>query len=267
MFLVGIPLLIFSHLAIFPIAAGALALIAMSEIIAMQNLKRRMGVVIPTYILSFAIPLCTWFFRADEKNYLNVIAIVVFMFLLYLFAYAVVHRGAIKFSTIALHFTAFAYVTVGFAAIPMMRHVDDNGLFYVLILFTSSCICDIAAYFVGRAIGKHKLIPTVSPKKTIEGAIGGTLFSVVCVVGFGVAVHFITGQHVRYLWLACVALLLAVVSQFGDLIASLMKREFGIKDFGKCFPGHGGVMDRTDSTVAVAPVVLAAILILPPLYA
>ena len=266
-FAVGVPLLIFSNLFIFPIAAGILALIAMSEIIAMQKFKKRVGIVVPTYILAFAIPFCMWFFKSDIKNYLNVIAVVVFMFLLYLFAYAVIKKGAVKFSSIALHFTAFAYVTVGFTAIPMIRHVDENGFWYVLIIFISSCICDIAAYFVGMAIGKHKLIPTISPKKTIEGAVGGTFFSVICVVGFGVLVHFVAHVNVRYLWLAAMAFVLAIVSQFGDLIASLMKREYGIKDFGKCFPGHGGVMDRTDSTIAVAPVLLAMILILPPFCA
>lgn len=265
-FVAGVPLLLFSHTIIFPIAAGILALIAMSEIIAMEKFKKRYGAIIPTYILAFLIPFCAWFFKDNEKNYVNVIAIVIFMFLLYMFAYAVVMKGAVKFSEIALHFTAFTYVTVSFASIPMMRHIDQNGAWYVVIIFIASCVCDIAAYFVGRAIGKHKLIPTVSPKKTIEGAIGGTLFSVVCVVGFGVLVHYVTGLHVRYLWLAVIALVLAVVSQFGDLIASLMKREFGIKDFGKCFPGHGGIMDRTDSTIAVSPVLLAMILILPPFY-
>lgn len=266
-FFVGVPLLIFSHTFIFPIAAGILAMIAMSEIIAMQNLKRRYGIVIPTYILAFVIPWCSWFFKDNERRYLNVIAITVFLFMLYLFAYAVIKKGAVKFSSVAVHFTALTYVTIGIAAIPMMRHVDENGFWYVLIIFISSCVCDIAAYFVGMAIGKHKLIPTISPKKTIEGAIGGTFFSVICVLGFGVLVHFVAHVNVRYLWLAFMALVLAIVSQFGDLIASLMKREFGIKDFGKCFPGHGGVMDRSDSTIAVAPVLLAMIFILPPFYA
>ena len=259
----GIPLLIFSGTIIFPIAAGVLATIAMSEIVAMEKFKRRLGVIIPTYVLSALVPFCSWFFKNDEKKYLNVIAIVVFLFLLYMISYAVIKKGEVKFSAIAVHFTAFTYVTVGYASMPMMRHIE-NGLLYVIIIFVSSCICDIAAYFVGRAIGKHKLIPAISPKKTVEGAIGGTLFSVVCVVGYGVIVHFAAGVSVRYLWLAFMAFVLALASQFGDLIASLMKREYGIKDFGKCFPGHGGVMDRTDSTIAVAPVLLAMIFILPP---
>ena len=264
-FAVGIPLLIFSGTIIFPIAAGILATIAMTEIVAMEKFKKRYGAIIPTYILSFLIPAVTWFFKEDEKRYINVIAMVVLMFLMYMLAYAVIKKGTVKFSEIALHFTAFAYVTVSFASIPMVRHTE-NGAWYVTIIFISSCVCDIAAYFVGRAIGKHKLIPTVSPKKTVEGAIGGTLFSTVCVVGYGVLVHFITGLQIRYLWLALIAFVLAITSQFGDLIASLMKREFGIKDFGKCFPGHGGVMDRTDSTIAVSPVLFALILILPPFY-
>lgn len=265
-FAVGIPLLIFSGTVIFPIAAGILATIAMTEIVGMEKFKKRYGAIIPTYILSFLLPFCSWFFKSDEKKYINVMAIVVFMFLLYMFAYAVIKKGEVKFSAIALHFTAFAYVAVTFASIPMIRHIE-NGEWYVVIIYISSCVCDIAAYFVGRAIGKHKLIPTVSPKKTIEGAIGGTLFSTVCVVGYGVLIHFITGLNVRYLWLAVMAFVLAIASQFGDLIASLMKREFGIKDFGKCFPGHGGVMDRTDSTLAVSPMLLAMILILPPFFA
>ena len=103
------------------------------------------------------------------------------------------------------------------------------------------------AYFVGSLIGKHKLIPEVSPKKTVEGAIGGVLFSALLSLVYGIGLDFVLKNiEVNYLRLFLFGAVLSVVSQLGDLIASLIKREYGVKDYSNIFPGHGGVMDRID---------------------
>ena len=119
---------------------------------------------------------------------------------------------------------------------------------------------DTFAYFCGRLFGKHKLIPDVSPKKTIEGSIGGTLFCVGAMILYGVIVHRIAEgtMEVNFLMLGVSGLLIAVVSQIGDLLMSSIKRVYGIKDYGRLFPGHGGVLDRFDSVLAVS-VMLAVI--------
>ena len=106
--------------------------------------------------------------------------------------------------------------------------------------------------------GKHKLIPDVSPKKTIEGSIGGTLFCVLAMIGYGWIIQCISGGAVsaNYVALGVSGLFIAIVAQVGDLLMSAIKRTYGIKDYGKLFPGHGGVLDRFDSVLAVALVLI-----------
>lgn len=130
--------------------------------------------------------------------------------------------------------------------------VDGTGEYSVLIwLVLLSAFCtDIFAYFSGYLFGKHKLCPVLSPKKTIEGAVGGTLGSIICCGLFG---YFVVPD----IWLHCLAIgcIGAILSQCGDLTASAYKRKMGIKDYGNLIPGHGGIMDRFDSVLFTAPVV------------
>jgi len=103
--------------------------------------------------------------------------------------------------------------------------------------------------------GKHKLIPKVSPKKTVEGAFGGILGCIVGFVLYGLIMQAISEVKVNYIAIILLAIVISIVSQFGDLVASYIKREREIKDFGFIFPGHGGVLDRFDSIIAVAPTI------------
>jgi len=121
-------------------------------------------------------------------------------------------------------------------------------------------VTDTFAYFCGMLLGrggKHKLIPDVSPKKTWEGSIGGTVFCIGAMVLFGFVISKINAQvQVNYILLAVGGLFISIVSQIGDLCMSVIKRTYGIKDYGKIFPGHGGMLDRFDSVLAVS-VILA----------
>jgi phosphatidate cytidylyltransferase len=109
------------------------------------------------------------------------------------------------------------------------------------------------AYFTGRLFGKHKLAPTVSPKKTIEGSIGGSLFCAAAFVLMGVIVGaLVEGSSPNYIYLAISGLVISVISQIGDLIFSVLKRQYNVKDFSNLFPGHGGMIDRMDSVFSVA---------------
>ena len=117
------------------------------------------------------------------------------------------------------------------------------GLKLFLFMIIVVALTDSSAYFVGKKIGKHKLAPKISPNKTIEGAVGGTLLGVTVGGVYGL----VTGLSGNVLLLILMSLVIALVAQFGDLVASSMKREYGIKDFGTIFPGHGGVLDRFDS--------------------
>ena len=114
---------------------------------------------------------------------------------------------------------------------------------------------DIFAYFTGYLLGKHKLIPDVSPKKTVEGSIGGVVFCAVSFVVFGLIYNRFfasDGAELSIIALAVIGLITSFVAQIGDLSLSVVKRHFGIKDYGWIFPGHGGVLDRFDSIFAVA---------------
>ena len=119
---------------------------------------------------------------------------------------------------------------------------------------------DSCAYFTGKAIGGRKLCPTISPKKTVSGAIGGVIGCGLSFILFGVIVNLFFSRHLNgnqlSLWLLFVlGLVSAVISEIGDLVASMIKRQYNIKDFGTLLPGHGGILDRCDSIILVAPTI------------
>lgn len=130
--------------------------------------------------------------------------------------------------------------------------VEQTGQYSILVwlIFLTAFGTDIMAYFTGYAFGKHKLCPTISPKKTIEGAIGGTLGSVILCGIFG----YFFAPDVFYHCMI-IGVLGGIVSQFGDLTASIFKRKMGIKDYGNLIPGHGGILDRVDSVLFTAPII------------
>lgn len=159
-------------------------------------------------------------------------------------------------------FCAF-YAPVLFTFIFLTRNLP-NGIYMVWMIFISSWICDTCAYLTGMAIGKHKLAPVLSPKKSIEGAVGGVVGSALVGAAFGYFAleRVFADQNVT--WIAAfICGVGAVISQVGDLAASGIKRNHDIKDYGKLIPGHGGIMDRFDSVLFTAPIIyyLAILLI------
>lgn len=258
----GLPILFLSEYLVYPVAIGLLGVVAAYEMAGLSGVRKRLWVMIPAYLIALAVPIAGYF-AWDIGKYLIIAAFVLFVYLMYLFGYTVVKKGEVKFSEIGEHFVGFAYITVSFAALCLVRYIR-NGVYYFALVFVASWVCDSCAYFVGRAFGKHKLIPEVSPKKTVEGAIGGTLFTVAAFAIYGLIIASVSELTPNYIALCLFGLFLAVVAQFGDLIASLIKREHGVKDYGNIFPGHGGVLDRFDSILAVAPFLLALCVVLPP---
>ena len=113
---------------------------------------------------------------------------------------------------------------------------------------------DIMAYFSGYLLGKHKLCPHISPKKTIEGFLGGIASTIVVFFVFSLIYGSVAEVKVRYVWVIVIAAACAVISVLGDLTASILKRQCSMKDFGNIMPGHGGVMDRFDSALFTVPV-------------
>ncbi len=264
MAVVGIPLLIFSQYIIYPIAAGILAVFSIYEMAGVIGVRKNLALTVPTYLVALATPIFAYFFSHRVTDFIFVALLVIVAVMLYMFGYAVVMRGELKFADVATHFTTFTYITVAFTAITLIRYLP-YGVYCFALIFVGSWVSDVFAYFVGCAIGKHKMIPEISPKKTWEGAIGGVFFTVVAFLVCGIIISLVTTDvRPNYIVLAILGLVLSVVSIFGDLIASLIKREHGAKDYGSIFPGHGGVLDRFDSAIAVAPVLFAFCMLFPP---
>ena len=161
-----------------------------------------------------------------------------------------------------LIFFGLIYVTVMLSYICKVRMMED-GIYIVWLIFIASWVNDTFAYFTGVFLGKHKMAPVLSPKKSVEGAIGGILGAAVLggVYGYFVSGHMsVTGNSV--ITFAAAGLIGAVLAIVGDLAASAIKRDHDIKDYGKLIPGHGGVLDRFDSVIYTAPAVYWAVFLI-----
>ncbi len=177
------------------------------------------------------------------------------------FVFAVWKAGEMKWCEIA---TAFFAITVIPYALSAFLRMTDAGFSraYLLLPLIFSFASDSGAFFVGLAFGKHKLAPKVSPKKTIEGAVGGLLGNVVGGIIFALIMNYFFEQSINYYMISAIGVICSIVAQLGDLSFSLIKREFGIKDYGFLFLAHGGVLDRFDSVIFVAPVLSALMIAL-----
>ncbi|HIT34102.1 MAG TPA: phosphatidate cytidylyltransferase [Candidatus Faecousia intestinigallinarum] len=140
------------------------------------------------------------------------------------------------------------------------------GRYYILIPFVLAFLSDTGAYFAGRAFGRHKLAPVISPNKTVEGMLGGILGAILGMLIYGVVVQVFFRLKVNYLYALVYGVLGSGAAVFGDLCFSVIKRQTGIKDYGNVIPGHGGVLDRFDSMMAVGPLAELLLLLIPVVY-
>lgn len=187
-----------------------------------------------------------------ERIYLFLAVIMIlaaFMFL-YVFTFPKYHAEQVMCA-----FFNVAYAPVMLSCIYLVRSLP-YGVYSVWMIFISSWICDTCAYAVGILFGKHKMVPRLSPKKSIEGAVGGVVGSALvgALYGYFIVEPVITEQKVTWVFVL-ISAVGAVISQIGDLTASAIKRNHEIKDYGKLIPGHGGVMDRFDSVIFTAPMI------------
>ncbi len=183
--------------------------------------------------------------KADFGNY-GTMAIIISMILIlfvYAFGYPKYHAEQVMAA-----FFGVVYVAVMLSFIYLTRSLPD-GKFLVWLIFLCSWGCDTCAYCVGMLIGKHKMAPVLSPKKSIEGAVGGVAGAALLGVIYAAATQ---GKMAEYALICAVG---ALISMVGDLAASAIKRNQNIKDYGKLIPGHGGILDRFDSVIITAPVI------------
>lgn len=182
-------------------------------------------------------------------------------FLLGLFLYAILHYGkesAIPFADVTAAIFAGLIFPAMLSGLLRLR-LMDNGTVQVFVPLAVSFGSDTFAYFTGLACGKHKLAPHVSPKKTVEGSVGGLIGGVAGMLLVKWIGEALTSFTIGYGLVIVIGLLGAAVSQVGDLSFSVIKREFGVKDYGKLLPGHGGVLDRFDSVTFVTPFIWLAL--------
>ncbi len=250
-----IPVLIYSDTIAFPIAMAFLAAIAVVEMLKCVGCKSK-AVFVTAFVTAGGMPVCARLLES-RASALYLLCGAMFILLMEIFTLSVFSHGKFDITDACTCFAMSVYIVASFTCIVLLRDSKFGSTLY-LTAFLGPWISDSAAYFCGRALGRHKLIPDVSPKKTVEGSVGGIFFTGVAFLIYGVF-SMMDGKAspVACIILFAVGALVSMLSQIGDLIASLLKRKYGIKDYGKLFPGHGGVMDRFDSVLITAPLLFA----------
>ena len=247
--------LMFFETIIFNIVIAAIAIIGTMELLSAAKITK----FVPICVLCAVLVGITPFLSTPLIIQYRMAIYMLFVFVAFLLLLA--HHNELRFADLA--FALFSSFLLGlvFSVFIYVRDLDiDRGtrFFYIILIFGGAWLADSAAYFAGRFFGKHKLAPQISPKKTIEGAVGGVLG---CILGFvllGLAFDAIMAAYgsalrVNYLYLIILSAILSVVGMLGDLTFSVVKRQYGIKDYGNILPGHGGVLDRFDSVAFTAP--------------
>jgi len=195
--------------------------------------------------------------------------LVLIVYLAGMLAVLFVKHSTVKFQELAVSFTAALLLPYGLSSLVFVRDLQPKiGLYPILMVFVFAWISDAGAYFIGLLFGRHKLAPTISPKKTIEGALGGVFFCILFTVAFTyVYADLVTKSGIQLTvhlgTMIVLSLLGSIVGILGDLSMSIIKRQTGIKDFGHLMPGHGGVLDRFDSILFIAPFLYVAIQMFP----
>lgn len=248
---------------VFPVFIALLSAMAVYEIEKAVGLKNKL-IMILSLILSAAVPFIVHFqAKLPVAAFGGVYVVLILIFML-------IEFETTKFEQAITAIFASVCVPYSFSLMIVFRdiHIHFNGytkidgIYLLLFAYFAGWMTDIFAYFVGSKLGKHKLCPKISPKKSVEGAIGGVVGAIILnvLLLFVFKQFFFEGESgLSYLTVIILSVVLSVISMFGDLAASTIKRNFGIKDFGKLLPGHGGIMDRFDSVLFVLPVLYSAI--------
>jgi phosphatidate cytidylyltransferase len=242
--------------------AWALALmlaIGAYELLYSTGLVRHTRMVAYSMVAAFAFPL--WCYYSIDYGW-TVLALLCYAALL--FGEVMLSHTEVPFEKVAISLVAGLLIPAALSSIVRIRMIDGTfGKCMVAIPFVLAFLPDSGAYFAGRFFGKHKLAPIISPKKTVEGAIGGLLSGMLFMIVYALIVENAFGLKMNYPVALIYGLIGALGAIFGDLCFSVIKRQTGIKDYGNLFPGHGGILDRFDSVIVVAPLTEALLNLLP----
>lgn len=244
--------LLFAPSIVFQVAAVLVAGIAMYEIYHVTGISKKPAVMASCVI---GMGLCALF----GGVHMGVISqdmcfFAMSLYICYIFAIMVFDHKRIKLFDASVMVFATMILAVTFSyIIPLRAH--ENGMYLIIALFAATWGGDGGAYFVGIRFGKHKLAPTLSPKKTVEGAVGGVLGSVITMGIFSAVLTFCFGVECNVPMLMVTGVGCAILGPVSDIATSAIKREFNVKDYGNVFPGHGGILDRFDSVLLTTPFV------------
>ena len=230
---------------------------AVTELLKTTGLVDNQRLITIAVGIAIAIPWASYF----GTEYYRAL-IVVLAFTVLFFSEMLRTHGQLPFQQVAISFVAGTLIPFMLCALVRIR-VMENGVFFIATPFVMAFMSDTGAYLIGCAFGKHKLCPNISPKKTVEGLFGDILGSIVGMIVYGLVLQYFFDFDVNYLYAVVYGVLGSGFATFGDLMFSVIKRQTGIKDYGKLLPGHGGVLDRFDSVLFCAPVVGLLMLWLP----
>lgn len=236
--------LCFYNTLVLEAAISALAAIAVFELLTAAGFRENKPFLYTGVVAATVVPYA---------HTLGILPFVIAAFLVAVVVLLLRFHSKLGFEKLSFLVVATLGVSLAFNCIVALRDMSDKvGLFYILVAFGGAWFADTGAYFTGMLLGKHKLSPVISPKKTVEGAVGGVVWNVglLCLLAFVYTKIYAsagTVLTVSYLNIAILAVAVAFAGMAGDLVASVIKRQIGIKDYGKLIPGHGGIMDRFDS--------------------
>ena len=234
-----------------------LCLIGIHEALKTAGAEKVKAIYAPCFAYGIAVLLAPYI-RDQVKMYgVSMAASMLFLFVMFgilLRKHAVLRIEAVCTSMILTMFVALPFMVVEFIA--GMGKTRAGGILLVLFCLGVAWYADAGAYFIGRAFGRHKMAPVLSPKKTVEGAVGGFVISMIISLGSAYIYADVLSYRpggINYLNMAVVTAACILMSMFGDISFSTVKRQYDIKDFGNLLPGHGGVLDRFDSVLFVCP--------------
>ena len=239
------------------IAISLFCAVAALELLYNTGLVKHIRLVIYSAVFAAAVPLWCYFGMNRALGLIGILMLVVLLF------------TEIMLSGLKLRFEKVCTCFVGAFLVPLLLSslvrimMLDEGRYVILIPFVVGFLSDSGAYFIGCRFGKHKLAPVISPNKSVEGVCGGVLFAVAGMLLYTLILQLVFTVEVSYGYALIYALLGTAAGVFGDLCFSVIKRQTGIKDYGNLFPGHGGILDRFDSMLFVAPLMEVLLDILP----
>lgn len=251
--------LLFAPAILLAILVGALCAIGAYELLAGTGMVKHIRLVSYTVLIAFCVPLWCHFGMNSWWALLGIS-----LFLIALFAELLISHGKMRFERICTCLTAGILVPYLLSSLVRIMALG-NGRQLILIPFVLAFLSDSGAYFIGRALGRHKLAPVISPNKTVEGLIGGVITSILGMLLYCWILDMAADFSVNYLYAIIYGIIGSLVGVMGDLVFSAIKRQAGIKDYGHILPGHGGVLDRFDSVILVTPIVELLFVLLPVL--